>query len=87
MKFSDVKWKLAECNKYNNLPPYIFAPERYDKKSVAQAKAICAVCSIKDNCLEFALSASGSYIFDAGIYGGTTPKERQKVRDQRNLKF
>jgi len=48
----------------------------------AQAKAICADCPVRAQCLEWALSFD--YIDDEyGIFGGTGPAERRRLRRQR----
>lgn len=44
-----------------------------------QAKAICAQCPVEEPCLEYAL-ADWTLL---GIWGGTTPKEREKIRRAR----
>ncbi len=43
---------------------------------VASAKAICAGCEVRRECLEFALAHAPVY----GIWGGTTPEDRQRDR-------
>jgi WhiB family redox-sensing transcriptional regulator len=43
---------------------------------IARAKAICATCQVRRRCLEFALD-NGPI---DGIWGGTTPEERQRAR-------
>ena len=45
------------------------------------AKAICAECPIKLECLQHALETEEDY----GIWGGTTPKERQALQRHRKL--
>ena len=45
-------------------------------KQIAQAKAICAACQVRLECLEFALSHDLVH----GIWGGTTPEDRQRHR-------
>ena len=45
-------------------------------RQIAQAKAICAACQVRQECLEFALSHDQVY----GIWGGTTPEDRQRHR-------
>lgn len=42
-----------------------------------QAKAICAECQVRDECLRFALDADERF----GIWGGLTVAERDLVRD------
>lgn len=48
---------------------------------VAYAAAICARCPVTEQCLEEALSVPAGQ--DAGVWGGTTPEERQVLRDRR----
>lgn len=43
---------------------------------IARAKAICARCPVRRQCLEFARTHEPGY----GIWGGTTPEDRQRVR-------
>ncbi len=43
---------------------------------IATAKAICAGCGVRRECLEFALTHEPVY----GIWGGTTPEDRQRDR-------
>lgn len=61
------------CTSYNT---DIFYPEDYEEASVAQAKTICNDCWIKDKCLAFALSTNEK----EGVWGGTTPRERKRIR-------
>jgi len=42
-------------------------------RQVALAKAVCARCPVKADCLRFALDNG----LDHGIFGGTTPEERR----------
>jgi WhiB family redox-sensing transcriptional regulator len=46
------------------------------ERQIAQAKKICAGCGVRRECLEFALSHDQVY----GIWGGTTPEDRQRDR-------
>lgn len=45
-------------------------------RSSAPAKAICAACPVRDECLEHALRVNEKH----GIWGGTTEKERRRLR-------
>lgn len=49
------------------------------EKRIADAKAICAGCVVKEECLEFALTINERY----GIWGGLTEEERQSVKRRR----
>lgn len=53
-----------------------FFPTPEDVKGISEAKAICATCPVADECLTFALETRQA----EGIWGGHTPKERQKIR-------
>jgi WhiB family redox-sensing transcriptional regulator len=46
-------------------------------KAVQYAKSICAGCPVKADCLEHFLDQP------VGIYGGTTPNERYRLRKAR----
>jgi len=46
------------------------------EKQIARAKTICAGCRVRQECLEFAQSHDLTY----GIWGGTTPEDRQRAR-------
>jgi WhiB family redox-sensing transcriptional regulator len=49
----------------------MFFPEPGHSQAARDAKAICAGCEVRDECLRFALSLPGP-----GIYGGMTARER-----------
>jgi WhiB family redox-sensing transcriptional regulator len=44
------------------------------ERQIARAKMICAGCRVRRECLDFALSHNQVY----GIWGGTTPEDRQR---------
>ena len=46
------------------------------ERQIARAKRICAGCSVRRECLEFALSSNQIH----GIWGGTTADDRQRER-------
>jgi WhiB family transcriptional regulator, redox-sensing transcriptional regulator len=49
------------------------------EKQIARAKLICARCTVRRECLEFAVNHDQIY----GIWGGTTPEDRQRERRRR----
>ena len=49
-------------------------------KQVADAKAICASCPVRRQCLEFALRTRQAH----GIWGGLTEDERASIRRPRS---
>ncbi len=69
-------WRArAACSGYPNA---IFFPvsEDTDQEAVDRARAICAVCPVSQACLEYALESNQR----AGIWGGTTERERKSLR-------
>lgn len=57
----------------------LFFPER--GASTRKAKAICAACTVREDCLEFAITHGERF----GIWGGLSERERRKIRRQRAL--
>jgi len=55
--------------------PELFFPEK--GQPPALAKLVCLRCEVKQKCLEYALT---SPVGLDGIWGGTTPKQRQELR-------
>ena len=53
----------------------LFFPQR--GASTRKAKAICAACEVKAECLEFAITQGERII---GIWGGLSERERRKIR-------
>ena len=51
--------------------PSVFFPEH--GRAATQAKAMCAGCAVRAECLDFALASHERF----GIYGGLTEKERR----------
>ena len=49
-----------------------------DGAAAQRAKAVCRACPVRSECLAFAV-ATGPY---DGIWGGTTPYERRRLRRQ-----
>ena len=64
----------ARCR---GVDPDIFHPS--DEDDGLEAKAICAVCPVREACLEFALTAREK----DGVWGGLTARERRRVLRQR----
>jgi WhiB family redox-sensing transcriptional regulator len=74
-----VDWKLdGLCTKTN---PRKWFPETAGEArwNNEKAKAICAVCPVRQTCLEDALAKG-----EAGIWGGTTEDERADMRAAAN---
>lgn len=60
-------------------PEVFYAPDTKDMAEFHRrnraAKAICAGCDVRAQCLAYALEAQEDY----GVWGGTTPAERRKI--------
>jgi WhiB family redox-sensing transcriptional regulator len=56
--------------------PELFFPERGGSSKAA--RAACAACPVRGQCLEYALNNKESF----GIWGGTSERERRKLRKQ-----
>jgi WhiB family transcriptional regulator, redox-sensing transcriptional regulator len=67
----DCSWKLEGACR---LHPRVSFVAR-DAESVKQARAICAQCGVKLQCLAWALAHN-----DLGVWGGTTASERRGLR-------
>ena len=52
------------------------SPAGPGERQIARAKMICGGCRVRQECLDFALSHDQTY----GIWGGTTPEDRQRDR-------
>lgn len=69
--------KRAACQ---GVDPDLFFPER--GASVVEAKKVCDSCPIQKECLEYALAVNEKH----GIWGGTSERERRRIRHQRAMK-
>jgi WhiB family redox-sensing transcriptional regulator len=77
-------WRLAACREAD---PELFFPVTAQgpaQDEIAQAKALCAGCQVRRECLQFALATSQRH----GVWGGTTEAERlphvRREREQRD---
>lgn len=62
--------------------PDVFFPiatGRAGERQAAKAQRICERCRVQRECLEFAMRTGEAH----GIWGGTTPEERVRVRRRR----
>ena len=73
-------WMSAACREAD---PELFFPVASRGPAageIARAKAVCAVCRVRRQCLQYALATHQMH----GVWGGTTEDERQvQVRDDR----
>jgi WhiB family transcriptional regulator, redox-sensing transcriptional regulator len=63
-----------------DLPPARFFPETGEHTKAAEAKAVCATCPVQGPCRDLAVKAAGSLDGDHGVFGGTLPAERSRLR-------
>ena len=61
--------------------PELFFPERGGVRFVRKAKSICGDCTVRDECLEYALANDERF----GVWGGKSERERHRMRKQRDL--
>lgn len=75
MRFDETDWREeAACRDADTT---VFFPTTDEE--AAAAKAICAVCPVREPCLLFALSNRE----EQGVWGGLTETERRRVRRRR----
>jgi WhiB family redox-sensing transcriptional regulator len=73
-----LEWQVnARCTEVD---PEIFFPERGG--SSRAARAVCADCKVRLECLEYALNNKEQF----GIWGGTSERERRRLRKERTLR-
>jgi len=74
----DAEWRSASACRQAN--PDLFFPIATASigraEQTAKAKAMCARCPVRSQCLEFAQVNDLNY----GIWGGTTPEDRVRIR-------
>lgn len=76
----DFDWREAALCAQGD--PDEFFPGR--GASVKQLKEQCGRCKVRDECLETALAVDSDKD-DHGVWGGTTERERRKMRKDRKL--
>src|SRR5258708_12783090 len=54
------------------------APTGPGLQQIAQAKAVCARCPVRRECLQYALATHQVH----GVWGGTSEEERQRLRSR-----
>jgi len=75
----DRWWEKAAC-KGMDLATFIIEPgERYSKTRIREAKAVCATCLVRPECLAESLQYSTTTLECYGIWGGLTWKERSEL--------
>lgn len=73
-----VDWQThARCAEVD---PEIFFPERGGSSKAA--RSVCNVCLVRSQCLEYALNNKEQF----GIWGGTSERERRRLRKERSTR-
>ena len=73
----DTSWMvLGSCRQQR---PAVFFPS--DGVGVDVARRVCATCSVKEPCLEYALAER----IDHGVWGGASERERRRILRRRRI--
>jgi WhiB family transcriptional regulator, redox-sensing transcriptional regulator len=76
-------WRLeAACREVD---PELFFPDPGQVPQVAAAKQVCAGCAVRGPCLEQALHGPQARDDHAGIFAGTTPSDRVRLRGRASM--
>lgn len=76
---SGAAWRAqANCL---GLDPEVFFPERGE--SIVEAREVCAMCTVRVECLEFAIEHNEKH----GIWGGLSERQRRSIRRDRNVQI
>ena len=82
MTLWDESWvKEAACSGMD--PNIFYIPRTGNQDDIDYAKSICAVCPVREECLEFALRKHTGGLDSHGIWGGYTVKERRRILRER----
>ena len=71
-----MQWR--ERGRCKGVDPAVFYPED-DEDPGIEAKEICALCPVRETCLEHAIAVREK----AGVWGGYTSRERRRLIRQR----
>jgi WhiB family redox-sensing transcriptional regulator len=63
------------------MAPDLWFPPRGDHTRIAVARAVCATCTVRGECLDDAVVNDTKF----GIWGGLSERQRQAVRRRRGL--
>ena len=78
MAIAYMSWR--ERGRCKGADPEIFYPEDEENEALAdEAKAICALCPVRETCLEHAITVREK----TGVWGGYTARERRRLIRQR----
>ena len=82
--YEDTTWRVAALCRGDDAI-HFFAPnhmERKEEKDLreASARALCARCPVREECLDYALDVGESH----GIWGGLNELQRSRLRRRRS---
>jgi WhiB family transcriptional regulator, redox-sensing transcriptional regulator len=76
-------WEQAACQ---TADPELFFPlagAGAGRAKLARAKAVCAACPVREQCLDYALQTEQAY----GVWGGAAEGERRAIAARRRRDF
>ena len=80
MTLQEILWEplpdWREDAACNGVDAEVFFPVGEDIESMSRAKEVCAVCPVREDCLQYALATNQT----EGVWGGTTSAERRRLR-------
>ena len=80
----DLRWQLAAACRGEAATAF-YPPPHFERKELRlsrerTAKAICATCAVRQECLSFALRTAEPH----GIWGGLNELERRQLSDRQS---
>ena len=69
-------WRALAACRDSDSDLFFPSPGNDDVGRIAAAKAVCAICPVREDCLAFAVELNQT----EGIWGGHTPAERRRLR-------
>ena len=73
----DTDWMKRGACRSDDVPTWLFFAGRGDTRTVEAAKAVCAGCGVRDECLQYALRNHAE-----GVWGGLSGGERRGMRPE-----
>ncbi len=76
---TDPDWMLhGQCRGVAD--PDLFFPDAGGASTAKAAKRVCRPCPVRRTCLEWQLERAPVESRDFGVWGGTSPTERERIR-------
>jgi WhiB family transcriptional regulator, redox-sensing transcriptional regulator len=72
-------WERAACQQVNTELFFPVTEAGPGQLQVARAKAVCATCGVRADCLDYATSTQQAH----GVWGGLSESERRQARIRR----